>query len=223
MRKRPFILVVWLISKLLASHFIFTKRLWSNCLKSTHNSSNFGPLCFTLISGPNSPIWPRCHSLLWKLCQKKFWNIIPILRVRWVSLNSVPKWRNPAMQSKSVFLVSWLLNLLKLDFAVLKEKSVFKATVKSRRLFDRPDTLQWGSRMACLWKLTTLFGFAWCWKWPKLIGSRRAFSKAAFLTLFLCPSCFCCGADCKRLVPTLHRLIIILISMLSWMCITEQI
>ena len=109
-----------------------------------------------------------------------------------------------------------------LDFAVLKEKNVFKATVKSRRLFDRLDTLQWGSRMACLWKLIILLGFAWCWKWPKLIGSRRAFSKAAFLTLCLCPSCFCCRADCKRLVPTLHRLIIILISMLSWMCITEQ-
>lgn len=109
-----------------------------------------------------------------------------------------------------------------LDFAVLKEKNVFKATVKSRRRFDRLDTLQWGSRMACLWKLIILLGFAWCWKWPKLIGSRRAFSKAAFLTLCLCPSCFCCRADCKRLVPTLHRLIIILISMLSWMCITEQ-
>lgn len=138
---------MWLISKLLASHFIFTKGLWSNCLKSTHNSSNLGPLCFTLISGPNSPIWPRCHSLLWKLCQKKSWNIIPILRVRWVSLNSVPKWKkscNAEQISLSGILVIEFTETL--DFAVLKEKNVFKATVKSRRLFDRLDTLQWGSK-----------------------------------------------------------------------------
>ena len=127
MWKWPFILVVWLISKLLASHFIFTKGLWSNCLKSTHNSSNFGPLCFTLISGPNSPIWPRCHSLLWKLCQTKSWNIISILRVRWVSLNSVPKWkksRNAEQISLSGILVIELQKLLILQF--LKRRMFLK-------------------------------------------------------------------------------------------------
>lgn len=76
--------------------------------------------------------------------------------------------------------------------------------------------------MAFLWNLTVTVGFAWCSKWPKRMRSRRAFRKAAFLTLCLCPSCFYHRADCKRLLPTLHRLIIILISMLPWMCIAEQ-
>lgn len=71
-------------------------------------------------------------------------------------------------------------------------------------------------------KAYNTLGFARCWKWPKLFRFRRAFGKAAFLTLCLCPPCFCFWADCKRLVPTLHCLIIILISMLPWMCIAEQ-
>lgn len=70
-------------------------------------------------------------------------------------------------------------------------------------------------------RLTIILGFAWCWEWPKLIRSRRAFHKTAFLTLTL-PCVLLRLSRLQELVPTLHCLIIILISMLPWMWIAEQ-
>lgn len=53
--------------------------------RTTHNSSSLRPLCLTRIGGPVSPIWPKLHSLLEKLCQERFWDII--LRMRWAYLD----------------------------------------------------------------------------------------------------------------------------------------
>lgn len=138
-------------------------------------------------------------------------------RLRWFYLKGILKWtKSPKCISESVF-----SEFTKTSCFFNTWEKWFKAAVKSRRLFKRRYTTV-ANCVTCTWKFTITHDFAWCFKWPKLIRSRRAFSKAAFLTLCLCPSCFCNWADCKSLVPTLHCLIIILISMLPWMCITEQ-
>lgn len=224
MWKRPFLLVAFSFPSHLC-HAPFSQKVFGlTAWRIIHISSKSGPLCLTLIRGPFSPIWTGCHSILQKLYQDRFWDIVPMLSVRWARLCGVLKWKKYQNAQQIGLSGTLVIELTETRaFAVLAEQNVFKATVKSRRFVKaRIDPLQWQTGWHACESLQLYLASLSVASDQKLIRSRRAFSKAAFLTPCLCPFCFCLWADCKRLVPTLHCLIIILISMLPQMCIAEQ-